>query len=257
MASSSPKLLLLLATSLLACGGLPVLVAADYAPMTLTVVNNCPFPVWPGIQANSGHDILEGGGFFLPSLSHKSFPAPTHPWSGRIWARTGCTPGSGAQLHCATGDCGGRLQCGGLGGAAPATLAQVNLHHNSDDQASYGVSVVDGFNVGLSVTPHEGRGNCPVLACRKDLTQTCPGELQVRSPAGGGAVVACKSGCEAFRTDELCCRNMYNSPRTCRASKYSEFFKRECPQAFTYAHDSPSLTHQCAAPRELKVIFCH
>jgi hypothetical protein len=80
----SPKmLLLLLATSLLSCGGLLVS-AADFAPMTLTVVNNCPFPVWPGIQANSGHDVLEGGGFFLPALSHKSFPAPTHPWSGRI-----------------------------------------------------------------------------------------------------------------------------------------------------------------------------
>ncbi|NP_001147098.2 osmotin-like protein precursor [Zea mays] len=116
---ASPKPLLLLATSFLSCG---LLVAADYAPMTLTVVNNCPYPVWPGIQANSGHDVLEGGGFFLPPLSHKSFPAPAHPWSGRIWARTGCA-GAGAQLHCATGDCGGRLQCGGLGGAAPATLA--------------------------------------------------------------------------------------------------------------------------------------
>uniref|UniRef100_A0A453FWA4 Osmotin-like protein n=1 Tax=Aegilops tauschii subsp. strangulata TaxID=200361 RepID=A0A453FWA4_AEGTS len=89
----------------------------------------------------------------------------------------------------------------------PATLAQVSLHHGGDDQSSYGVSVVDGFNVGLSVTPHEGRGNCPVLACRP--------------------------------------------------SRYSDFFKSECPQAFTYAHDSPSLTHQCSAPRELKVIFCH
>ena len=105
----------------------------------------------------------------------------------------------------------------------------MNLHHGNgnNDQTSYGVSVVDGFNVGLSVTPHEGRGNCPVLACRKNLTETCPGELQLRSPAG--SVLACKSGCEAYRTDELCCRNMYNSPRTCRASKYSEFFKRECP----------------------------
>uniref|UniRef100_A0A0D3EW16 Osmotin-like protein n=1 Tax=Oryza barthii TaxID=65489 RepID=A0A0D3EW16_9ORYZ len=217
---ASAKLLLLVATSLLSCG----VILADYAPMTLTIVNNCPYPVWPGIQANSGHDVLEGGGFFLPALSHRSFAAPAHPWSGRIWARTGCT-GAGAQLHCATGDCGGRLH------------------------------VVDGFNVGLSVTPHEGRGNCPVLACRKNLTETCPSELQLRTPAG--SVVACKSGCEAFRTDELCCRNMYNSPRTCRSSKYSEFFKRECPQAFTYAHDSPSLTHECAAPRELKVIFCH
>jgi hypothetical protein len=116
--------------------------------------------------------------------------------------------------------------CGGLGGAVPATLAWVNLHHDND-QTTYGVSVVDDFNVGLSVTPHEGRDNCPVLACHKNLTETCPGELQLRSSTG--SILACKSGCEAFRIDELCCRNMYNSPRTCRASKYSEFFKRECP----------------------------
>jgi hypothetical protein len=137
--------------------------------------------------------------FFLPLLSHKSFPASAHPWSGSIWARTGCT-GAGVQLHCATGDCSGRLQCGVLGGAVPATLAWVNLHHGND-HTSYGVSVVDDFNVGLSVTPHEGRGNCPVLACRKNLTETCPGELQLRSPAG--SILACKSGCEAFRIDEL------------------------------------------------------
>ncbi|GJN17212.1 hypothetical protein PR202_gb04263 [Eleusine coracana subsp. coracana] len=234
---ASPKVLFLLATSLLCCGALA---AADYAPMTLTVVNNCAFPVWPGIQANSGHDVLEGGGFFLPSLSHKSFPAPTRPWSGRIWARTGCT-GSGAQLRCATGDCGGRLQCGGLGGGAPATLAQVSLHHGGAqlDQAS-AAAPAPSSPAAPPTSPAPARRSC-----------------QLRSPAGGGAVVACRSGCEAFRTDELCCRNMYNSPRTCRASKYSEFFKRECPQAFTYAHDSPSLTHQCSAPRELKVIFCH
>jgi hypothetical protein len=64
------------------------------------------------------------------------------------------------------GDCGGRLQCGGLGDVVPTTLAWVNLHHDND-QTSYDVSVVDDFNVGLSVTPHEGRDNCPVLACHK------------------------------------------------------------------------------------------
>uniref|UniRef100_A0A453DC73 Uncharacterized protein n=1 Tax=Aegilops tauschii subsp. strangulata TaxID=200361 RepID=A0A453DC73_AEGTS len=38
------------------------------------------------------------------SLSHRSFPAPTHAWSGRIWARTGYAPaGRARQLRCATG----------------------------------------------------------------------------------------------------------------------------------------------------------
>ncbi|CAL9080844.1 Thaumatin family [Musa troglodytarum] len=231
--------------------------SAQYPAMTLTVVNNCPFTVWPAVQPNSGHDVLERGGFALPTVTHRSFPAPTHHWSGRIWARTGCTYANG-RFSCATGDCGGRLECGGLGGAAPATLAQITLHHGGQqDLTSYGVSLVDGFNVGMTVTPHEGKGRCPVVGCRENLLATCPDVLQLRAPAGGGQVVGCKSGCQAFGTDELCCRNMYNSPQTCRASSYSEFFKHACPATFTYAHDSPSLTHECAAPRELKVIFCH
>ncbi|KAI4382373.1 hypothetical protein MLD38_008347 [Melastoma candidum] len=102
--------------------------------MNLTLVNNCPYPVWPAIQPNSGHPVLEAGGFLLPSLTHRSFPAPTSPWSGRIWARTGCYHGSSSHFSCTTGDCGGRLECAGLGGRSPATLVQLNLHHGQNDR---------------------------------------------------------------------------------------------------------------------------
>ncbi|KAJ4834452.1 hypothetical protein Tsubulata_007904 [Turnera subulata] len=230
--------------------------AAHTGPgLILTLVNNCPFTLYPAIQPNSGHVVLQNGGFALPTLTHRSFEAPAQHWSGRIWARTGCTHANGV-FHCETGDCGRRVECNGLGGATPATLAQVTLHHGPKDFTSYGVSLVDGFNVPMTVTPHEGDGVCPVVGCRADLLRTCPEKLQVRS-VHGGHVVACKSGCEAFNTDELCCRGHYNSPQTCRASSFSEFFKRACPSTFTFAHDSPSLIHQCSSPRELKVIFCH
>uniref|UniRef100_A0A1D1Y9G9 Osmotin-like protein n=1 Tax=Anthurium amnicola TaxID=1678845 RepID=A0A1D1Y9G9_9ARAE len=250
MAPPSPLLLaqaffLLLATA-----------SAQYPPMTMTIVNNCPFPIWPAILPNTGHDILEGGGFELATLTHRSFPAPTHHWAGRIWARTGCYRGRNGRFTCATGDCGGRFQCAGLGGAVPATLAQLSLHHAGHlDKTSYSVSLVDGFNLPMTVTPHEGKGVCPVVGCRADLLPACPGTLQLRSPAG--QVVGCKSGCVAFGTDELCCRNRYSSPGTCRASSYSEYFKHACPATYTFPHDSPSLTHDCAAPNELKFIFCH
>lgn len=114
------------------------------------------------------------------------------------------------------------------------------------------ISVVLNF---LQVTPHEGRGTCPVVGCRADLLSACPDQLQLRSAAGH--VVGCKSACEAMNTDEYCCRNHFNSPQTCKGSKFSEFFKHACPATFTYAHDSPSLMHECSSPRELKVIFCH
>ncbi|CAK9188306.1 unnamed protein product [Ilex paraguariensis] len=224
--------------------------------LVLTVVNNCPFTIWPAIQPNSGLPVLEKGGFALETLNHRSFPVPEQPWSGRLWGRTGCTHSNG-RFSCITGDCAGKLECAGHGGATPATLAQFSLHHGQADFSSYGVSLVDGFNLPMTVTPHEGKGKCPVVGCKPDLLATCPASLQFRYPAGHGKVVGCKSGCEAMGTDELCCRNHYNSPQTCRASSYSEFFKHACPATFTYAHDSPSLMHECSSPHELKVIFCH
>jgi hypothetical protein len=109
----------------------------------------------------------------------------------------------------------------------------------------------------MTVKPHEGKGQCPVVGCRDDLLATCPERLKLRSPHGHGPVIACKSGCQAFGTDELCCKNNYNSPQNCRASSYSKFFKNSCPSTFTYAHDNPTLMHECSKARELKVIFCH
>ncbi|KAL5710902.1 hypothetical protein ACHQM5_021411 [Ranunculus cassubicifolius] len=251
MASSSLSLLLpctiftlLLCTHIQATG------------MFFTLVNNCHYPIWPGIQANSGHFLPEQGGFYLPPLSHRSFPAPTSQWSGRMWARTGCTSNNG-HFICATGDCGGKLQCNGAGGLPPATLAQFSIHHGNKDQSSYSVSVVDGFNIPLTITPHEGHGVCPVIGCKSDLVAMCPSHMQHRSDNGHGPVVACKSGCEAVRSDELCCRGQFNSPNTCKATAYSNFFKHHCPEMYTFPHDTPSLVHDCSSPRELKVIFCH
>ncbi|GKA89054.1 osmotin-like protein, partial [Tanacetum coccineum] len=72
-----------------------------------------------------------------------------------------------------------------------------------------------------------------------------------------GKVIACKSGSEAFNTDQLCCRGHFNNAATCKGSKWSDFFKKACPATFAFAHDSPSLMHDRASPKELKVIFCH
>nr|CAD1817620.1 unnamed protein product [Ananas comosus var. bracteatus] len=213
------------AAAALAAGAGAAGARAEYAAMTLTVVNNCPFTVWPAVAPSSGGEVVAGGGFELPTLSHRSFPAPARPWSGRIWARTACYPGPTAPSTAppATAPAASSAPDSPANPPPPSSRVviimnnkKVTLHHGGErDQTSYGVSVVDGFNVGASVTPHEGRGVCPVLGCREDLTATCPGELQLRAPQGGGSgggVLGCKSGCEAFGTDELCCRNMYASP---------------------------------------------
>lgn len=253
MASSSSSSL---TNSLLISTFLFLTIFSSSHALFFTFVNNCPYTVWPAILPNEGHANLASGGFELRTFTHRSINVPDTHWAGRAWARTGCST-SNNKFTCLTGDCANRLECNGAGGSLPATLVQFDVHHGNNDFSSYSVSLVDGFNTPLTVTPHEGKGQCPVVGCKANLVATCPDVLQHRVPAVHGPVVACKSGCEAFHTDEFCCRNHFNNPQTCKPTVYTNFFKHACPETFTYAHDTPSLTHQCSSPRELKVIFCH
>ncbi|KAK7836907.1 thaumatin-like protein, partial [Quercus suber] len=84
---------------------------------------------------------------------------------------------------CATGHCGGSLLCNGLGGTPPATLAEITL---GNEQDFYDVSLVDGYNLAISITTIKG-----------DLNMMCPVGLQVRSH-DNKRVVACESACFAF-----------------------------------------------------------
>nr|GMD20328.1 osmotin-like protein [Ipomoea batatas] len=139
------------------------------AGLIITIVNNCPHTIWPAIQPNGAYPVLERGGFALYKLTHRSFVAPRARWSGRIWARTGCVLTRG-RFTCATGDCDGRLECNGRGGSALATLAQLELHQGHADFSIYGVSLVDGFNLPMTLAPHDGKGHCPVVGFREFKT---------------------------------------------------------------------------------------
>jgi len=67
----------------------------------ITIKNNCPFTIWPGIQGNPGHSHLGNGGFSLDSQKIHTFKTP-RDWAGRIWGRTRCN----SKGKCETGDCG-------------------------------------------------------------------------------------------------------------------------------------------------------
>ncbi|GFZ02788.1 pathogenesis-related thaumatin superfamily protein [Actinidia rufa] len=113
--------------------------------------------------------------------------APTG-WSGRFWGRTGCFFDQSGKGYCATGNCGGGVaECAGAGGEPPATLAEFTLNSPLD---FYDISLVDGFNIPVSVVPTGGSGDCKSAQCLSDLNQNCPHGLQVRR---NGRVVACKS----------------------------------------------------------------
>lgn len=126
----------------------------EVSATTTTFYNKCSHPVWPGIQPSAGKPILARGGFKLPPNKSYSLSLPAG-WSGRFWGRHGCSFDASGRGRCATGDCGGNLFCNGLGGTPPATLAEITL---GNDQDFYDVSLVDGYNLAISITPFRGSG---------------------------------------------------------------------------------------------------
>ncbi|EXB24914.1 hypothetical protein L484_001577 [Morus notabilis] len=222
-----------------------------------TVTNNCPHTIWPGTLAGAGTPQLPTTGFRLNS--GQSIRIPSVPgWSGRIWARTGCTFDASGVGKCVTGDCGGRLECDGSGATPPASLFEITLGMG-DDKDFYDVSMVDGYNLPMVAAPVGAFGACNATGCASDINMGCPKELQVvggeGENGGGGGVVACKSACEAFGLDQYCCSGQFANPTTCKPSFYSTIFKRACPRAYSYAFDDGTSTFTCKA-YEYSIVFC-
>ncbi|KAL4237984.1 hypothetical protein ACF0H5_002695 [Mactra antiquata] len=206
------------------------------------ITNRCTQTVWVGILGNS---IPEGGGFALyAGQTHTVHGIPNH-WSGRVWGRTGCGGG-----RCETGDCGGgRIQCAGAGGVPPVTLAEITFDTGpSNIQDFYDVSLVDGYNLQMSMKPRSGYSSgsghyyCARAGCNADLNARCPSELAI---VKNGRTVACKSACLAFNRDDYCCRGAHNVPATCPPFSYSQIFKSACPEAYSYAYDDQASTFTC------------
>ncbi|KAI4366313.1 hypothetical protein MLD38_022202 [Melastoma candidum] len=224
---------------------------------TFTLVNKCDRTVWPGILSNAGSPPFPTTGFTLPPGSSKSLVAPS-AWGGRFWARTYCT--SSASFSCLTGDCSsGTVDCSGKTASPPATLVEFTLD-GSGGLDFFDVSLVDGYNLPILVTPQGGSGqNCTATGCIVDLNGSCPSDLRVTSSEGegaGGAVVACRSACEAYGNPEYCCSGEYSSPATCKPSSYSEVFKNACPKAYSYAYDDQTSTFTCTSGADYVITFC-
>nr|CAB3457715.1 unnamed protein product [Digitaria exilis] len=209
--------------------------AGAVSGVTFTFTNRCGGTVWPGVLANSGSSPLETTGFALGSGEARSLTAPAG-WSGRFWARTGCTFDPSGKGSCATGDCGsGEVECHGKGAAPPATLVEFTLD-GSGGKDYYDVSLVDGYNLPMVVEASDQRSGCPVTGCVVD-------------------VMACRSACEAFGTPEYCCSGQYGNPDTCRPSVYSQMFKTACPRSYSYAYDDATSTFTCTGT-DYSITFC-
>ncbi|RDX58232.1 Thaumatin-like protein 1a, partial [Mucuna pruriens] len=218
---------------------------------TVTFTNNCPYTVWPGTLTGQNPQ-LSTTGFELGSGASNSVNLP-NPWSGRFWARTGCSDNDGV-FSCATGDCAsGEVECNGAGAIPPATLAELTTAGDGG-QDFYDVSNVDGFNVPVSITPQGGSGECKTSSCPNNINNVCPSELQQQG--SDGSVIACKSACVAFREDQYCCTGPNDTPETCPPTNYSQIFEDQCPDAYSYAYDDVNSTFTCSDSPDYLIIFC-
>ncbi|CAN1186173.1 Thaumatin-like protein [Linum perenne] len=208
-----------------------IVLTADAARFAIT--NNCPYTVWAA-------SVPVGGGRRLNRGQTWTINAPPGTKEARIWARTNCRFDRSGRGKCQTGDCSGLLQCKGYG-ASPNTLAEYALNQFAKKDF-IDISVIDGFNVPMefsSVSP----GCRRVIKCTADIIGQCPKELKV--PGG------CNGPCPVFKTDEHCC----NSGK-CGPTKYSRFFKKRCPDAYSYPKDDPTSTFTCPTGTNYKVVFC-
>ncbi|KAL9153377.1 hypothetical protein ABFS82_10G044500 [Erythranthe guttata] len=203
----------------------------------VTVKNNCGFNIWPGTLTGFGSPVLTG--FSLAPQASKTVNIIPSPWSGKFWARYECSISSN-KFTCLSGDCAsGQTKCNGAGPTPPITLAEFTIG-GANGQDFFDISLFDGFNLPVSMTPDGA--SCQTVTCAANINSDCPDALVVRGL--NGVVVGCKSACAAFN-QPYCCTGDFGSLDTCKPTNYSMLFKKQCPQAYSYAFDDRTSTFTC------------
>ena len=219
----------------------------------ITFTNNCPRTIWPGTLTSDQKPQLSNTGFELASKASLSLDVQA-PWKGRFWARTRCSTDNSGKFTCLTADCStGQVACNSNGAIPPASLVEINIAANGG-MDYYDVSLVDGFNLPVSVATQGGSGECKTSSCAANVNAACPAELQVKGP--DGSVLACKSACTAFNQPQYCCTGTFNTPQTCPPTNYSKIFEDQCPQAYSYAYDDQNSTFTCSGGPNYVITFC-
>ncbi len=218
-----------------------------------TFVNECDHDVWVGSQNNPGYPVVKGDFKLAPGAYNHT--DTLDKWEGRFWGRYNCKIENG-KFSCDSGQCAKGEICGDVYGEPPVAIAEFRTKGYLDIDF-YDISLVDGTNLPMDIRPMPltlkadgGKDSCKHLECKADLRLDCPTELQKKNSAG--KVIGCKSACEAFHTDEYCCLGAFRAPN-CKPTKYSEFFDKRCPDAYSFAEDVKTFTCRNA---DYEVIFC-
>mmetsp|Transcript_19836 Transcript_19836/g.40114 ORF Transcript_19836/g.40114 Transcript_19836/m.40114 type:complete len:394 (+) Transcript_19836:80-1261(+) len=236
--------------------------------------NKCNYTIHVGAMP----PLVKEGGWELPAYERQEVIVP-QGFQGRFWPRTHCYFDHLGKGSCLTGDCGSGLQCMGMGGTPPASLAEFNLDapapwtQMGGNIDWYDVSLVDGYNVPVSIFPiketvqHDpcsqtpGR-DCADAICLTDLNPMCPKSLRhtMHSSAktlppnklfphdnfkADKSTIGCKSACTTFGDPKYCCSAGFSTPDACPPTDYSKIFKNACPGAYSYAYDDATSLFTC------------
>ncbi|VVB03262.1 unnamed protein product [Arabis nemorensis] len=223
---------------------------------TFTIENKCEYTIWPASYDYSGS--LDTTGIVLEMGETRTINASSS-WIGRVWGRSLCSTNLTGAFLCATGDCSsGDIEC--LGNATqPTTVAEFNL--DSDGGLDYyDVSVIDGYNLPLLVTPENEK--CRSIGCDVDMNKTCPSELMmnISSSPGSNHPIACRTTCQKDQLPDQCCVGLYVEnavpPEKCKRTIYSKSFNEACPGAYSYAYDTNISTFTCSYSSNFAITFC-
>ncbi|KAJ7230283.1 thaumatin [Mycena pura] len=198
-----------------------------------TVKNNCQYTVWCHTRSTYGVTtgppaVSRGGAIVISASQIRPRAPPAH-------ATAACS---------ALRPAARRVPAPFAWGIPPVTVAEWTLGTNGQPDNYDGtelsgplvqrtdflltaVSLVDGFNIPMSVVP---TGGCPEASCPADLNPNCPGPLQLQGPDG---IDGCKSACSANLDGNPgdspnCCTGSHKVPATCPPSgvqDYSYFIK--------------------------------
>ncbi|XP_057536779.1 cysteine-rich receptor-like protein kinase 6 isoform X2 [Amaranthus tricolor] len=224
----------------------------------ITLKNNCNYTVWPITHTNSpsvSSTNVSRAFLVVHSGESKIINVPSG-WVGRIWGRTFCsTDKVTGNFSCLTGDCGtGKLDCQQHSYKSPVSLIEFATYQVGNIDF-YDVSLVDGYNLPLTVSPNSSQGSrsCDVTGCVFNFNDGCPDEFRVTN--GSQGIIGCRSACDVFHTQESCCTNLSDCQRH-SFSLATLIFKKSCPRAYSYALDDETSSFTCPSGTTYTVTFC-
>lgn len=212
------------------------------ADKKITVQNNCGNVVTVGVLTNGVSSGSAEQSFDLTSGASNSF-TKSDTWGGRVWGRYQCSGSAGKDV----------TNCGVPGATNPATLAEF-FFKGSNGRDYYDISLVDGYNIQMSITPTDGGSasgyTCGAPSCSMG---SCPSDMAVTDSTGN--VMSCMSSCSKTGSAQDCCSGSYNSPESCSPSSDALQVKSQCPDAYSFAYDDQKSTFECEAT-SYTVSFC-